>query len=196
VRFYIEKNLESIFTCWAKQRNNHPLPPDVDLAKLLPILQQASMQSDEKLHKRWAALLETAVTAPNDVLPSFATTLSQLSADEAQYLERLYVTVEERGTHTLGPLEAIRYEYDSRVGYYPVGLLPVEDAELDKLFAHANLVIQDLERLGLLTTVAQTVRETHGAGVKPPIKLDIKYASTEYGLKFIRAVSLTNGTEE
>ena len=37
----------------------------------LPIMENASVQDDENLHTRWAALLANAATSPNLVHPSF-----------------------------------------------------------------------------------------------------------------------------
>lgn len=90
LRFYVSRNLQQVFTKWAEHRNNNPLPPDTDMGRLLPLIQLASMQGDDELQERWAALLDSAVTAPDDVLPSFGLTLSQLTAQEARYVDRLY----------------------------------------------------------------------------------------------------------
>jgi len=54
-----------------------------------------SVQSDEDLQQRWASLLEYTVASPGDSLPSFGQTLSQLSPEEARFLDRLMALVSE-----------------------------------------------------------------------------------------------------
>src|SRR4051812_10335557 len=70
-RFYARDNLEKVFTKWAHQRDDRPLPPDTDFSKLLPIIQHAQFQSDDDLQESFAALLESTVTDLSGVLPSF-----------------------------------------------------------------------------------------------------------------------------
>jgi hypothetical protein len=62
----------------------------VPLKILVPLLHYASLEEDVYLQERWAALLASTCADPNDVLCSFPTLLSQLSPQEARFLEALY----------------------------------------------------------------------------------------------------------
>jgi hypothetical protein len=57
---------------------------------LFPILDSATLNEDEDLHARWAALLTNAATIDRRVLPSFSEILKQLTPDEARFLDRAY----------------------------------------------------------------------------------------------------------
>src|SRR5689334_2186867 len=91
-RFYQTENLGKIFTKWAAYRNDRPISPE-DFRKAIPLMQPASMQSDDELQARWAALLESTISSDEGTLPSFAQTLSQLSPEEARFLDRLHVAI-------------------------------------------------------------------------------------------------------
>jgi hypothetical protein len=92
-RFYMERNLSSIFTKWAAQRDRGPLESE-QFQRVLPLLRDAVMQSDDELQDRWASLLENIANDTDGVLPSFGQTLSQITPAEARYLDRVweYVT--------------------------------------------------------------------------------------------------------
>jgi len=199
VRFYVNRNLEKIFTEWAKQRHNQPLPPNTDMGRLTPLMLQASLQSDEELQQRWAALLESAVTEPDGVLPSFGQTLSQLSAEEARYIDRLYAHMTNHpssGGRGLGNLTILFALYDERLGRFTIG---IREASLEREFAQARLFIHDLLRLRIITVEQEPKRHNlTGTDVialerflgelqKP--ELISSYSFTDYGLSFIRAVT-------
>jgi hypothetical protein len=199
VRFYTKRHLEKVFTLWAKQRHNQPLPPDTDISSLIPLIQQASLQSDEELQQRWAALLESAVTTPNGVLPSFGQTLSQLTAEEARYIDRLYAYVTNETTsagRAIGGLTMLFALYDGRLARFAIGF---REGDLQSVFAQAKLFIHDLLRLGIITLeqapkphhlqgTDQIALERFLAGLQNP-GLVSSYSFTDYGLSFIRAVT-------
>jgi hypothetical protein len=56
-RFYTEQSLLSVFTKWAAQRKGEPLKTE-GFKGLLPLLRDATMQSDDELLERWGSLLE------------------------------------------------------------------------------------------------------------------------------------------
>jgi hypothetical protein len=91
-RFYFEDNLPKIFKKWARQRKGKPLDEEA-IRRVLPLLRDAAMQSDDELQERWASLLESVATGANGVLPSFGQTLSQLTPAEARYLDRIWERV-------------------------------------------------------------------------------------------------------
>jgi hypothetical protein len=65
-------------------------PQAVPPRLFLPILEGASIQDDDDLHSRWAALLANAATSPTLIHPSYIEILKQLTPQEAQLLDRLY----------------------------------------------------------------------------------------------------------
>src|SRR5437870_3179575 len=66
------------------------VPQTVPPRLFLPIMEGASIQDDEDLHSRWAALLANAAVSPTLVHPSFIEILKQLTPEDAQLLDRLY----------------------------------------------------------------------------------------------------------
>jgi len=191
VRFYCEDNLQKVFTKWARQRNGRPLEP-AEFTRAIPLLQAASMVSDDELQERWAALLESSVTTPEDVLPSFGQTLSQLTADEARYLDRL--RTDARGL-SLGTLKHLEEIYDPELRQ----LFFTDRHNFESKCDHVHLVIRDLERLALITA-EQSVEEVdvylrslgdvqHLLEKLAKQKLKSIYCFSEYGVKFIKAAS-------
>jgi hypothetical protein len=65
-------------------------PQAVPPRLFLPILEAASIEDDEDLHTRWAALLANAATSPDLVHPSYIEVLKQLTPVEARLLDALY----------------------------------------------------------------------------------------------------------
>ena len=63
-----------------------PVPPRL----FLPMLEAASIEGDEDLHTRWAALLANAAASPESVHPSYIEVLKQLTPVEARLLDALY----------------------------------------------------------------------------------------------------------
>jgi hypothetical protein len=129
-RFYQNQFLEGIFTKWAAAREGKPPLSGEDFLRVMPLLQLASVQSDEELQARWAALLESTVTATDAVLPSFGQTLSQLSAEEAKFLDRLFTFV----TQPTGYLSEHRlgrdpFDYATLVRVYDPRLTAMNPAE-------------------------------------------------------------------
>jgi predicted transcriptional regulator len=66
--------------------NPQVVPPRL----FLPMLEAASIENDEDLHTRWAALLANAASAPDSVHPSYIEVLKQLTPVEARLLDALY----------------------------------------------------------------------------------------------------------
>ena len=89
-RFYTEQNLSSIFTKWAVQRKGEPLGSR-GFKRVLPLLRDAAMQSDDELQERWASLLENVANDTKMFYASFGQTLSQITSAEARYLDRICV---------------------------------------------------------------------------------------------------------
>jgi hypothetical protein len=77
----------------------HSVPPRL----FLPIIENASMQDDEDLHTRWAALLANAATSPDLVHPSFIEVLRQLTPKDAELLDELCDSCVGRRSRTVQP---------------------------------------------------------------------------------------------
>jgi hypothetical protein len=90
--FYGNQTLERVCTEWARQRHDKPLTIE-EFNRARPLFLLASFQGEDELQERWAALLESVVSCPADVLPSFGQTLSQLTTEEALFLGRIHETV-------------------------------------------------------------------------------------------------------
>lgn len=64
----------------------HAVPPRL----FLPMIENASVQDNEELHTRWAALLANAAASPDSVHPSYIEVLRQLTPKDAELLDKLY----------------------------------------------------------------------------------------------------------
>jgi hypothetical protein len=213
-RFYQNENLGKVFTKWDAAREHKHLN-EGDLKRVVPLLQQASVQSDDELQDRWAALLEATVSMPEGVLPSFGQTLSQLTADEAQFLDRLY----EFATQPRAYLSEHRpgaepFDHVNLINIYDPSIntgtnaaereffkdkLSVEQVKNYDMLTQAELVIQDLIRLGILmeTQIGEVdhyIPSSDGIGPagpfsRSPVNMETRYSLSLYGLAFIRAVA-------
>jgi hypothetical protein len=72
----------------------------VDLTVLVPLLESGSLQEDDSMTDRWAALLAAAATNPDGVPPSYPELLRQLTPREAAFLDRMYEQVGEAWLHS------------------------------------------------------------------------------------------------
>lgn len=188
-RFYQNQNLGKIFTRWAEDRGDKPPLTEEEIQKVLPLLPLASVQSDEDLQQRWASLLEYTVASPGDSLPSFGQTLSQLSPEEARFLDRLMALVSEPKPQpepdefvpphpkpdTAGrePVSrsALLNVFDPSIKSPYTGTWPARGTDMEHhvlraesenraKIDRAELLFQDLERLGIL--IQDQLPETDG----------------------------------
>ena len=222
LRFYQTDNLSKIFTKWAEARNRKPLGED-ELKRVLPLLRLASEQSDEDLQSRWAALLEHTATSEQGVLPSFGQTLSQLTSEEAKFLDRLsayfsQLTDPSRVEMAKPVAQTLIAVYDPTIYSRANTLTEFNDVaaqqerrrESTQKGEQAKLLIQDLERLGIIEHsvknqpdgFAKLPNSINGqplpnplAGANIPIHRSTGlpvaiYSLTPYGRNFIRAISL------
>jgi TonB family protein len=145
----------------------------------LPILDGASIQDDDDLHTRWAALLANAATSPTLVHPSYIELLKQLTPEDAQLLDRLYDSCKAKRHRSVTPwVNTISYaERERRVA---AGEKP-------------EIPFQNLVRFGLIETVYTIdsskvkVRFTQGRSSKFEGKLDDHYELTESADPFVQA---------
>ena len=177
------------------------------------------MQSDPTLQDRWANLMDSAIDQTEGYLPSFAQTLSEMSADEAHYLDRLWAFFSQPLDINTGlpfamwPVEHWKlvevYDPKFRInfGHAEYWLHKDKMGDDDKAtyakLNHIELVIQDLIRLGIISRTEKAEAKDHYLlGQTPmPMKgsetaLKTEYALTHYGVSFIRAVSGNAGTTD
>lgn len=218
-RFQTEEVLKKVFTKWAKQRgpDRPPLTPE-EVLTAMPLLRLAATENDDDLQTRWAALLESSVIQPSDVLPSFGHTLSQLSSDSAKYLERFWQFAESQAARNVRirfawnvPLELYKmvelYDPEIHTGWNEAQRIRLhvrgDTAALEAFYRnaakmrHAELIVDDLERLRL---IAQQYKAVPDRALKLPDGtlipagkslpgLQSKYALTRYGVAFIKAIT-------
>ena len=186
-RFYVTDNLESVFTKWAKFRNGRIIDAET-VKKVMPLLPLASMVSEDELQERWAALMESTATKQG-CLPSFGQTLSQVSVEEVQYLDRLWKITQSPGRAKFGHMQLLHAFPGIEAGtFYGGG----QDDQLDR----AKLAVDDLLRLGILDKIeiAEPGRYAEFGGVRVPIehtgtKLRSEYSFSPYGTSFMQAVT-------
>ncbi len=196
-------NLKSVADKVRQRRRGKRAAEFEDFKRIMPLLQGASVQSDDTLQDRWANLIDSAIDQTEGYLPSFGQTLSEMTAAEARYLDRLWTYFSQPLPYN-SPYPKAMWPVDEYKLYdlYEPNLRSVNDVEAqvfkDQMSAqdHANyarlnyirLVIQDLVRLGILK-ISQSMPEITWAQTQKDLK--IQYALTHYGVSFIRAVSGT-----
>lgn len=210
-RFYTEQNLLNIFTKWAAQRKGDPLEPE-EFKRVLPLLRDAAMQSDDELQERWASLLENVANDTEGVLPSFGQTLSQVTSAEARYLDRIWECVTAPKPYNSGKRHGrdklsysnlidiynpkLRAPSPAEMHVYKDRMSPEQLAAFDEM-TNFELMLHDLERLSLLEKVVEYVSghvsryEIGGELVSIPSErsgMTTSYALTQYGVNFILAV--------
>jgi len=216
-RYYQNENLDKIFKLWAAAREGKPPLTEEEVKRVVPLLQYASVQSDDELQDRWATLLESTVSEPDGILPSFGQVLSQLSGEEAKFLDRIYAAAMVAPTYVvehhpgMAPFDRMSlinvFDPSIQTGMNPVEL-QVFDAQMTKeqkrnyaRLLHAELIIRDLVRLCILTESQEgDVNEFIPSDIAPagpfeatPVHMRTEYRLSHYGLALIRAVSPSCG---
>jgi hypothetical protein len=156
--------------------NPHAVPPRL----FLPMIENASVQDDEGLHTRWAALLANAATSPDSVHPSYIEVLRQLTPKDAKLLDELYDSCVGKRDRTVQPwVGSVTWaERERRVA---AGENPEEQ-------------FQNLTRLGLIATEyeldANKIKvglDRFGRGAKIDAKLDSDDYLTDFAMRFVQA---------
>lgn len=211
-RFYVSCHMYKVLTKWAELRKGKPLDSS-HFQRVLPLLQDASLQSDDELQERWAALLESTVES-DSVLPSFGRTLSQLTAEEARCVSDLWERVQrqESEANRLFHPDGRFFSYDFMMRAFDPELSHTsayhgrnylrrphsreQQEGIDKL-ERLHLIAQDIERLGIIGTSTQIVPgrskwiETDEKEMEIPGEsgLNERKFFTPYGESFIKAVT-------
>lgn len=154
-------------------------PQAVPPRLFLPIMDGASIEDDEDLHSRWAALLANAATSPTLVHPSYVEILKQLTPEDARLLDKLHDSCKAKRSRTVTPwVDLITYAERER---------RVAEGE------NPEVPFQNLLRLGLVETVYTIdsskikVRLTQGRSAKFEGDLDSHYELTESADAFVQA---------
>jgi hypothetical protein len=180
VRFYTARNLTKVFTAWSRQRDGKPLQRE-EVVRVVPLLHAASLQSDEELHEQWAALLENAVTSPENTLPSFGQTLSQMTAEEARYLRDIFNHAPDEEIGDMGRLTGIFQSVT-------LNLNRSDSSAMSKAERQSKLLVHDFLRLGLIMwhnePPGKITRIGHTVG-----RLEEVFTRSEYGTQFLKAVT-------
>jgi hypothetical protein len=215
VRFYSHLNLAKIFTKWAEAERGGKSLEEEEFKRVMPLLPLAAQVADDELQDRWAALLESAAQGQPGFLPSFGQTLSQMTAEEARFLEKIHHEVhrKERETPVALDEESLLHLFDPSIGsfFYALyaGTLSVQalpEGSADRLSSEKGLsMIQDLERLGIL--VKSPIEIGPGEYIDAPQSMGLRYAGmkilarrspehdrvrfqlSSYGESFLKAVS-------
>lgn len=115
-------------------------PEKVPLKLLLPIVQNGSIEEDDDLQDRWAALLAKAAGDCTRVPPAYPELLKQLSAREAHLLHNALLYV----SKTVGLDDILSYDLDDFINDWSIG------SRLDYSFGGSAELVRNLMRLGLL----------------------------------------------
>jgi Abortive infection alpha len=168
----------------------------------LPALQASSLEENETLQEKWAALLANA-SDPNksaSIESSFVEVLKQLNAEQALFLDRIFVRV------TMGgKLKPHITTAGMKLGNFNIALQlfagdmnPQSVFTDERLRERAVLVFDDLVRLGLMNRVLfdeETLRRVGSQAVNIRSQNDLQrlfntetvFYVTPFGVAFIQA---------
>jgi len=154
----------------------------------LPILESASLQDDEDLHRRWVALLTNAarVDFEEGVLPSFPDILKQLTSAEAQFLDRAYDEVLEDEAQAKSGLYAHNKDSEGvRVAKSHIRESTIDSAQ--------SILVEDLERLALISRIPRSAFTDDLRQVINKFIPSNELYVTDFGGAFVRACRLPQG---
>jgi hypothetical protein len=158
--------------------------------------------------------MESTASGKEGVLPSFGQTLSQITAEEAKYLDRVWKIAclprknsfrrEGRAYLTFENLARI-YDRDMRspspaeMRLFKERMTPQQVMDFAKMTT-LELIVDDLERLGLLMKEVQLIPGDESeyeigeerVSISSGGSSRIVYALTQYGVNFIQAVKPKN----
>ncbi|WP_047495898.1 Abi-alpha family protein [Terriglobus sp. TAA 43] len=209
-RFYANDAAEKIFTKWSENRKGRPVTKE-EYKRVLPLLPSVAFAIDDEMHDSWARLLQATSESRDGVLPSFGQTLSQLTPEEARFLDRIWKHVTAPNPYNSGKrfgrdeltLLDLRDLYRPQLNAPSPAEMRVlksrmtaEQIEAFEEMTNFELIINDLERLALLEKVVKfgadspSIHEIAGEKVSIPGRSGTmtRYALSQYGVNFIQAV--------
>jgi hypothetical protein len=117
---------------------------------VLPILEAGSLETDDAMQDKWAALLAHAAGAPQTVSPAYPSILAELSSLDAQLLQFVYERGTSVGTH---PIRVSWMEALEAIGLsLPDGYSVPESYDLMSDNPPLATTIHNLVRLKLIET--------------------------------------------
>lgn len=177
VRFYRLKNQIRILKKAQEILDNAGVSPKkVSLKTLVPLLENASLEEDESLIDKWAALLATAAN-PNSnlsVLPSFPEILKELSPKEALILDAIYDMVISEG------IPRDQWVQRGAVGLSVKQVLQLSDQEFE-------ISIDNLYRLRLCSPPATGIASLDHPEWKFQLQMKEIICLTDFGFAFVSA---------
>ncbi|HTT23320.1 MAG TPA: Abi-alpha family protein [Candidatus Sulfotelmatobacter sp.] len=144
-----------------------------------PVLEAASIEDDDEMQTRWAALLANEATSVGSMHPSYIDILKQLAPDDARLLDKLCDWCEIHNTPRLTTVY-VKPTRDS-------------DREMDTLLASHGDALENLVRLGLIQTAhAMKQRGFRFVGesmtsIPVPSDVDSWYELSHFATRFVRA---------
>lgn len=192
VRQWSAPKLRNLFNVAAKAQESLDTaniePQQVKMTLLQPIIINSSLEDDETLQERWAALLANAASGASDtpVLNSFPDILRQLSAIEARLLDRMYKKAEVSGDAVSSYLLS-QAVLTWKIAFCEVltGRNSVEgELHRPELSEQLEVVLDNLERLGIMARTFGS--KTIASESIVPLHLT-SYTITRFGVQFIRA---------
>lgn len=146
----------------------------------LPLLESASIEDDEDMRQRWAALLANASAVTGSVHPSFIDILKRLSPEDARLLDRLYDYCVSKKTQVVRPwveiISLAEHERRSVEGEHPE--IPFENLVMLRL-------IETVYEVDDATTKVTLRMDTLKADIDA--ELDTYHKLTDFAMRFVKA---------
>jgi hypothetical protein len=151
-------------------------PRPVPMKTVVPLLQYASLEEDEYLRRKWAAMLANAAVPSGKVRASFAEVLRQLTQEGVLFLDALFTLTEERMAGVLNPPEDQRGNPAKNLGMQHELLelfrKTVRTANADDVGSQFSTVLDNLRRSNI---------------IDGPVLGRTQLSFTAFGLEFIRS---------
>ncbi|HZL14253.1 MAG TPA: Abi-alpha family protein [Verrucomicrobiae bacterium] len=159
-------------------------PKKVPLKTLFPILEGASLEEDESMSARWAALLATAANPKSTITvqPSFPEILKQLSPLEAKILDLIFDMINQIGI--------VRAEWPSRgaLGKSVRDLLQLQEQDFE-------IAIDNLYRLRLCSPPSTKLDFIDNKEHRFQLSTKDLICITELGFSFVSACKISDGSK-
>ena len=147
-----------------------------------PVLEAASIEDDDEMQTRWAALLANEATSVGSVHPSFIEILRQMVPDDARLLDKLSDMCELKKTRKVKPSGDF-----------------LNDSAVEKLIKSNEVSFDNLIRLGLIqadyeTDMSEPRLKLEGNYVfAAPSELKSWYELSEFAVRFVHACRVPHG---
>ncbi|MGC1645583.1 MAG: Abi-alpha family protein [Candidatus Sulfotelmatobacter sp.] len=139
-----------------------------------PVLEAASIEDDDDIQTRWAALLANEATRVGSVHPSFIDILRQLAPDDARLLDQIYDKCERNNNRKVRPTGSVVHDWEMG------NILKSHEGSLENLVRLA-LIQADYEmedrQMGILA----------GHTFNPPAQLKSWYELADFAVRFVSA---------